>query len=169
MLTRKRQVPSKIEGTEGVAEALAIGDAKSLVYNPKLNFDPSLFKRNPSRSTLSNIGDLVGKRPGSLTFGLEVRGSGFAATPPDWVKHLRSCGCKVNLIKTLTIGAITAGPFVHGETITGGTSAATGRVIKRTVTGTTTLYVVVLTGTFQNAEVITVWIPRFVIISTASV
>ena len=74
MLTRKRQVPSKIESVEGVAETLAIADAKSLAYNPKVNFDPGLFKCNPARASLSNIGDLVGKRPGSLTFGLRSGG-----------------------------------------------------------------------------------------------
>lgn len=155
MLTRKRQVPSKIESVEGVAETLAIADAKSLAYNPKVNFDPGLFKRNPARASLSNIGDLVGKRPGSLTFGLEIRGSGVAATQPDWAKHLRSCGAKINALRAITIGAISGGPFVHGETVTGGTSTATGRVIIRTLNGTTTLYLVVLTGTFQSGEVLT--------------
>ena len=34
MLTRKRQVVSKIESVEGVAETLAVGDAKTLVIHP---------------------------------------------------------------------------------------------------------------------------------------
>jgi len=45
--------------------------------------------------------------------------------------------------------------LVHGETVTGGTSGATGRVIVTTVNGTSTLYVVSLTGTFTSGETIT--------------
>ena len=55
-------------------------------------------------------------------------------------------------VTTLAHGTVTNGPFVVGETVTGGTSTATGVVV---VVGAG--YVQVATsGTFQNAEVITV-------------
>ncbi|HYC57435.1 MAG TPA: hypothetical protein VEL28_21060 [Candidatus Binatia bacterium] len=58
-------------------------------------------------------------------------------------------------VKQITIGAITGGPFLEGERITGGTSSAKGRVRRRTVTGTTTLYFDTLSGTFTNGETLT--------------
>ncbi len=155
MLTRKRQVVSKIESVEGVAETLAVADAKTLAYNPKISFDPEMFPRDPARLTLTNIGKVVGKRPGTLGFSLELRGSGSAATAPDWGKHFQNCGCGVSLLKSINIGAVTAGPFQHGETITGGTSAGKGRVIINTANGAAAIFYVIISGTLQSGEVIT--------------
>ncbi len=155
MLTRKRQVVCKIEAVEGTAEALAIADAKTLGVNPKITHDVKMFQRNPARATLGDLGPIPGQRPGKYTFGLEIRGSGTAITAPDWGKLMKGCGAKESTVKSITIGAVTNGPFQHGETVTGGTSTATGRVILNTANGTTIIYVVVLTGTFQSAEVIT--------------
>lgn len=155
MLNRKRQVVSKIEAVEGTAEALAVADAKTLAYNPRISFDPEMFSRDPARLTFTNIAKVVGKRPGGLSFGLELRGSGAAATAPDWGKHFQNCGCGVNLLKSINIGAVTAGPFVHGETITGGTSAGKGRVIVNTANGASAIFYVIISGTLQSGEVIT--------------
>lgn len=155
MLTRKRQVVSKIESVEGVAESLAVGDAKTLAYSPRISFDPEMFERNLARLSFSNIAKIVGKRPGALSFGLELRGSGSAATPPDWGKHFQNCGCAVSLLKSINIGAVTSGPFQHGETITGGTSAGKGRVIVNTANGASAIMYVVISGTLQSGEVIT--------------
>jgi len=155
MLTRKRQLASKIEAVEGSAETLTIAEAKTLAINPKITHDVKMFQRNPARSTLGNLGEIPGQRYGKITFGIELRGSGTATTAPDWGKHIKSSGAKENVLKAMTIGAITNGPFVHGETITGGTSTATGRVILTTVNGTTNLYLVSLTGSFQSGETIT--------------
>jgi len=155
MLTRKRQVVSKIESVEGTAETLAVGDAKTLAYNPRVSFDPEMFSRDPARLTFTNIAKVIGKRPGALSFGLEVRGSGSAATAPDWGKHFQNCGCGVNLLKSINIGAVTAGPFQHGETITGGTSAGKGRVIVNTANGASAIFYVIISGTLQSGEVIT--------------
>ena len=53
---------------------------------------------------------------------------------------------------TIAHGAITSGPFTLFETITGGTSGASGKFIKETA-GTMTLGNI--NGTFQNSEVLT--------------
>lgn len=155
MLTRKRQLAAKIEAVEGTAETLAAADAKLLVYNPKVNFDVAMFDRNPARPTFSNIGKIPGKRPAGLSFRLELRGSGAAATVPEWGKLLQACGFGVNALKSMNIGAITNGPFQHGETIAGGTSAAKGRVVINTANGATAILFVSVSGTFVSGEVIT--------------
>jgi len=155
MLTRKRQLAAKIEAVEGTAETLAAADAKLLVYNPKVSFDVAMSERNPARPSFSNIGKIPGKRPAGLSFRIELRGSGTAATAPEWGKLLQACGFGVNALKSMNIGAITNGPFQHGETITGGTSAAKGRVVINTANGAAAILFVTVSGTFVSAEVIT--------------
>jgi hypothetical protein len=155
MLTRKRQLAAKIEAVEGTAETLAAADAKLLVYNPKVSFDVAMAERNPARTSFSDIGKIPGKRPGGLSFRIELRGSGAAATVPEWGKLLQACGFGVNALKSMNIGAITNGPFQHGETITGGTSAAKGRVVINTANGATAILFVSVSGTFVSGEVIT--------------
>lgn len=55
-------------------------------------------------------------------------------------------------VKRIYHGAVTGGPFVVGETITGGTSLATGVIMS--VSSTFVLYTA-SSGTFQSSEVIT--------------
>lgn len=156
MLIRKRQLAAKIESVEGTAESLAAADAGLLVnFTPKANYDLQMYQRNPVRSSLTKMGKLTGKRSAGLDFSIELKGSGSLTTEPEWAKLIKACGFAINDLKKITIGVVTAGPFQHGETITGGTSLATGRVVIETANGTTTLYFVVLTGTFQTGEVLT--------------
>jgi hypothetical protein len=156
MLSRKRQLVAKIESVEGTVETLAAADAKILAYNPKLNYNFSTFERNPARASMSQVGKIIGKRPGTLSCDVELRGSGTVGTSPEWAKLLQACGFEINVLKILTIGAITGGPFQHGETITATGSGATGRVIIKTVTGTATLYFVSTNAfIFTNGDVIT--------------
>lgn len=155
MLIRKRQLAAKIEGTEGTAETLTAAEAKFLVYNPKVAHEIEMFTRDPVRSSFSGMGKIAGKRPAGLSFRLELRGSGTKTIDPAWITLLKGCGFESNVLKSINIGAITGGPFQHGETITGGTSAGKGRVIFNTATGATKVYYVVITGILQTGEVLT--------------
>ncbi len=155
MLTRLRQLAGKIEASEGVAETLANTDAKNFVIEPKVDFDPEKFEQDLALSTFNTVQQLVGKRPGRMTFKLPLKGSGVAATAPDWGKYFQASACGVNLLKSINIGAVTGGPFKHGEIITGGTSAGKGRVIINTATGASAILYVVTSGTLQSGETIT--------------
>ncbi len=156
MLTRQRQAALKIESIEGTAESLAAEDAKINAYDPKISFEPDMSEREVAGIASSRLSRVPGKRAATFKLGMHVSGSGTATTDPEWIKYLRVMGFSSSSLSTITVGAISNGPFQHGETITGGTSGATGRVIKDTVNGTTTLYFVpVGTLTFQNNEVIT--------------
>lgn len=154
-LSRVRQLAAKIETTEGTEVSLAAADAKLLIYDAKVKFDPSMFKRQPLRSSLSQLTMLPGLQKGTLTGRLEIRGSGTNTTAPEWFKLMRAGGFSQHTTARMTIGAVTSGPFQHWEVITGGTSLATGRVVFPTANGAAAILVVVLTGTFQSAEVIT--------------
>lgn len=57
-------------------------------------------------------------------------------------------------LKVLETGAVTGGPFVVGETVTGGTSSATGKVVYFDAVGTS-LTLNTVTGTFASGETIT--------------
>jgi hypothetical protein len=153
-LSRVRQLAAKIEASEGTAEALTAAEAKFLVYDPKIKFDVGMFQRNPARSSLSQMTRIPGLKKANLTTRLEIRGSGTAATAPAWFTLLRACGFKQSTVKTINIGAITSGPFVHGETITG-TAAGTGRVVYETINGASSIKYVVLTGVIGTGETIT--------------
>jgi hypothetical protein len=154
-LIKRRQLAAKIETIEGTVETLAAADAKLLVYNPKATPDPQFFDRNPITESFSKMGKLIGSRPIGLSFSLEMRGSGTATTEPEWGKIMKACGFQINTFKSISIGAITSGPFQHSEIITGAASLATGRVLVNTVNGASAIYFVPISGTFQSGEVIT--------------
>lgn len=154
-LYRVRQMAAKIEAVEGTAETLAAADGKLLVYDAKTKFDPSMFKRDPMRSSLSQMTQLPGLKKGTVTGRLEVRGSGTSTTAPEWFKLARSAGFSQHTVQTISIGSITNGPFQHWELVTGGTSSATGRVVFQTADGAGALLLVVVSGTFQSAETLT--------------
>lgn len=155
MLTRRRQLAAKIETEEGTLETLTKDDAKLIIENPIVDIDPPMHERAPVGSSLTKVGDIAGKRIASLSFSMKLRGSGLAAQDAEWFKLLRGCGWKTSALSIISIGPVTGGPFLHGETITGGTSGATGRVVIETADGAASLYFVPISGTFQQAEVIT--------------
>lgn len=142
MLIRNRQVAAIKEDIEGIAESLTATDAKFLVEEPKVSDPWEKNPRNIVRGTLSPTGTISGLRPRGISFRTEVRGSGTATNAPAWGLLLQACGHTQNTLRKLTIGAVTGGPFQHGEAISQATSGATGRVVIETANGTTTLYVV---------------------------
>lgn len=156
LLYRKRQLLAKVESSCGVAETLSASDgAIRVTVSPTVDTTASLVEREIARATLSPLPTAVGERTASLKASHELCGSGSASTPPECDTLLRGCFMARVVVSQITIGAITSGPFLRGETVTGGTSLATGRVIKNTANGTTRLLIEVLTGTFQSAEVLT--------------
>jgi len=156
MLIRKRQLAAKIEAVEGTAETLLAADAGILVnFSPKASYDPQMYQRDPVRASLTKMGKLAGKRSAGMDFSIELKGSGSITVEPEWMRLIKACGFASNALKKISIGAITSGPYQHGEVLTGQTSGATGRVVVKTANGTTTLYFVALSGTFETGEVIT--------------
>lgn len=155
-IQEKRQIAIAIEATEGTPETLDAGDvvlvlAKDTSYKP----NPGMHDRGLLQASLSQHPELVGVEAAGIQTAIEMKGSGSVSTPPACDPWFKACGHARSALKKITIGAIATGPYVHGETITGGTSTATGRVIGRTANGVTTLEFVSLTGTFQSGEVIT--------------
>ncbi|MDP3786122.1 MAG: hypothetical protein Q8R05_00985 [Candidatus Omnitrophota bacterium] len=155
MLSRRRQLAVKIETQEGVAEAVSAIDAKLLPYDPKVGFDVEMFERNPARRSFSPLGKIPGKRPANISYRLELRGSGSINTLPEWAKVFAASGLEASALKLINIGAITGGPYLHAEFITGGTSGATGLVVIKTANGAPSMYFVPVVGTLQSGEQLT--------------
>ena len=120
-LTRKRQVGALIETTEGTLNTPTLAaDFSNLIYEPSVEDDYRMFERDPARADLSNLEAIVGIRMRSFRVRTEIRGSGAVGTAPKWGVLLRGCGFRQEKLLTVTIGAITTGPFVQGEVVTGG-------------------------------------------------
>lgn len=146
LLKRKAQIALEVESAEGTPETLVAADATMLAYDPTFAVNPQRTPRNPSRSTLSPLAPVIGMLPATMSFRTELKGSGAADTEPAWDRALRCCGFAVEAVSSIAIGAVTGGPFIPGETVTG-PGGGTGRVVGQCVNGDSKLYFVVLTGT----------------------
>lgn len=95
ILTRRAIIAAKIETTAGTAiDSVVPGDINLLVMDPK--FDPKipLFERNGVNGVFSRFASIPGARMATLSFKVELRGSGAAGTPPAIGKLLKACGMK---------------------------------------------------------------------------
>ena len=99
LLTRRVQVAAELEGTPGTAMTLTAVDAKILAYEPVFNFNPTMFKRDPYRKTLSRMYSIPGLRLCELTFKCELMGPPFASqgTPCMFGNFLQACGFSESL------------------------------------------------------------------------
>ena len=151
--TRNTQVALKVEGTEGTAETLTSSDTTMTVYDPGFSLDVTRFTRNPARASLSKLPSTVGRQIGTITFSVDLMGSGDVATEPSWDPAIRACGFQTTTVSSITTGAVTSGPFEPGETIDFGTSGAVGRVCGEVSASPLTF--VLVSGTPQSAETVT--------------
>lgn len=122
------------------------GKGSYLVIDPQIAYDVPRFARNINRSSLTQLQGLSGIKSGSMQFGLELTGTNSAfgtsaATVPQFGLPLRACGFRQEPVMRFTIGAITGGPFRHGEIVTQTGSAATGTVVQDTYTGQTSIWI----------------------------
>lgn len=155
LLTRKHQLFAKIDTTEGVVTAIG-SESAFLALSPQVRVEKEMIDRNAVALTLSRESDNVGRGLVQYSFGVDVRGSGVASTRPAWDRIIRACGFRsVPCAWKLTIGAVTSGPFVEGETVTQSTTGATGRVRWITPTGASHLYLEAIAGTFNGTNLLT--------------
>lgn len=150
---RNTQIALAEESTEGTAETLTASDATMTVYDPSFAIDVTRFTRNPARASLSKLPSTVGRQVGTISFTVDLMGSGDVGTEPSWDAALRACGFRINTVSSITIGSVSGGPFEPGETIDFGTSGAVGRVCGEVSASPLTFYLV--SGTPQSGETVT--------------
>ncbi len=119
LLARKAQIAVELETDEGTAEVLAAADATMLVYDHSYNHNISRFTRNPARATLSMIKGLTGKQAAGIGWKTELKGSGDVTVEPAWSDAIQTCGFLMATVSTVAIGAVSSGPYLPGETLTG--------------------------------------------------
>lgn len=103
ILSRLAVLASKIETTEGVAEALANVDANILAGEPKFTPDIPMFERDLVDGSLSRHAALAGTRGGEISFKVLAKGSGTAGTPPSWGKLLKACGFGETIVASTSV------------------------------------------------------------------
>jgi len=154
MRKRRAQIAGAVEATEGTAETLDAGDVV-LCFDPEFVPNIEMHDRRPARAIMTPLAKHRGVMAGTISFGLELKGSGAVGTDPAFDPYLRACGFVKTAIKSIGIGAVTGGPFLPGEIVTGGTSSATARVVGQTANGASVLKLVELSGTLVDAETLT--------------
>ena len=85
------QLAAKVEAAEGTKETLANTDAV-LVSNIKFSPDIERAARDCLRGTLSRDPSVSGKQKATISFDVEMKGSGTAGTVPDYGKLIKGCG-----------------------------------------------------------------------------
>jgi hypothetical protein len=92
LLTRKRLLLAKAETTYGTAPTFLAADAL-LVSNLEVSpLEVELLDRELIQPYFGNSPKVVGQRMVSVTFDVELAGSGAAGTAPRWGDVLRACG-----------------------------------------------------------------------------
>ncbi len=150
--------PSTITGANNLGKRWAL---KAVQLFPTINFS-TLIQRQKQGNIESYLVALFAKifRNDILDLGLngdESSGTAFLALNDGWVELSKdgATGAKdmdTKKAQRLSHGTVTSGPYIVGETITGGTSAATGVVA---VVGTNYLDLVSVVGTFAGTETLT--------------
>jgi hypothetical protein len=153
-LTNRLVLAAKIEDVPGTLDTgvYSAANAKHQLIDARMAFDFPTFDRRIKRETLTPVPGLSGRRDATLTFSIEEAGHS-SSTEPTWSKFMKACGYRVETLYKVTIGAVTGGPFRHGETITQTGTSATAKVFMDTYTGTTTLYVYDVVGSENNSGV----------------
>lgn len=101
-ISRIAQLAGKVESVSGTAETLTATEATILSYEPVMDLEPEMFKRNPVVKHMSRFASEPGARKQSLTFKAELMGPLSAAkgvTLPI-TPFLRICGFS----ETLSVG-----------------------------------------------------------------
>ncbi len=96
------QLAAKVETTEGTKETLAAADAV-LVSNIKFSPDIEMAARDCLRGTLSRDPSISGKQKATISFDVEMKGSGTAGTAPDYGKLLKGCGYSETIVASTSV------------------------------------------------------------------
>lgn len=85
-------VLSKEETTEGVDAVPTAGSNGILVENVQVQFNPNIIETDEVTGSLDSRGPIAGGMSVQVSFDVYLKGSGAAATPPEWGELLKPCG-----------------------------------------------------------------------------
>lgn len=110
-LERRMVLGAKKETTEGTANAPAAGDCNLLIEDVKFQADIDSFERKPISATLSPFASVTGMRKATVSFRVELKGSGAAGTAPAIGKLLKACGFDETIV---AVTSVTYSPLTLG-------------------------------------------------------
>jgi hypothetical protein len=101
--THRRLLLAAVEASYGTFETVAGTDAL-LVQNLDCQpLDAGLIDRELVLPYFGNRPKIVGQRVGTVTFDVELAGSGMAGTAPRWGRLLRACGFGERVVATTSV------------------------------------------------------------------
>ena len=161
-LTRRTTVLAKTNSSDYGTDPTPTAGDNGILCNmtPSIQPDGDVIERNTIRDTMSPEGHVIGGKYYQCSYEMELKGGGLDETDavqnPEYHPFLLASGMQRNVGKRLYAAAANdVSTLTMGETVTGGTSSATGKVVQ--IIGTTAGSVVVaeVSGTFQAEEDIT--------------
>lgn len=117
MLSRRRAIAAKIESVEGTMEAITVTDSGVLAIDPKFDADIKMYDRNVMLGTLSNMQPIPGAQSGTISFKVELKGTGVAYSAllkPDLSIFLKACGFAETVVATAGSETVTYLPASTG-------------------------------------------------------
>lgn len=156
MRTNTVEMAAEIEATPGSAETLVDADLLVRIRDPDaLTIDVEQFDTEEVQGSSSKRPLLSARKMFDLSASYVLRGPASLATAPTISDLLRSAMMREKPIRSSAIGSVTGGPFVDGETITGGTSLETATVFRDTADGAALIKYYDQSGDFTGSEVLT--------------
>lgn len=153
MRDRNKQLAVKQEATPGTVETLALADVLCRIRDPDtIEPDHERIDTEEVSPYSSHRPDLIGRKLLALPVSYILRGSADLTAAVAISPLLESALFKESKVDEIAYTG-GSGTFLDGETVTGGTSGATGRVFRDS--SSSPLRFVSISGTFQDAETIT--------------
>jgi hypothetical protein len=153
-----QQLAGKVETTRGTAETLTSSHVtlrvlKDFTYSPEYG----RFTNEEIGEDIGAQADIISGKKGNISFGTSLKTSGVVGTIPAIGVYLQACGCKEQIVRSITIGSITGGDtyFKEGEAYSAATGSKTGW-IARDISAAGILHYIVGTGSaLAAADVVT--------------
>lgn len=155
LLADIKQLGMIAEATCGSGGSFVAADFGMRISAVTADLDMSPLEDDTLTASLSPRPVTMGEKKVTLKFATKLVGSGVAGTKPECDIALRGCGMVSAVVKSMTIGAVTDGPFIPGEIVSQSVSLATGMVIGDCKNGDTKLYIMELSGTWAGAGTVT--------------
>lgn len=150
---RQQQILASVEATSGtMATLVASNGGVRIVVGATPEHDWPTEPRNLARKSMTPLGHMTSTQATNINFRSEINTPDTVTATSEHATYLRGCGCTVIATSQISVGTISGGPFVRGETVTGA-GGGTGRVL--VAASATRIYYETIAGALQNAETLT--------------
>ena len=152
-LLQRSELLKTVEGIPGTqASPTWAGSDATDVLDLNFTQQRTVNPRQAARPSLSRTVETIGRSSAQVSFSADAKGSGTALTAPDYGEFLEACLMSEQFVVVLALAS--AATLYVGDLLTGGTSGATG-IVMRTVSATAAVPIFPLSGTFGNSEALT--------------